>query len=343
MDYTKHVSVEKLADSEVRLTGSLPYELIAPYQKKAFKEIQKNFELPGFRAGKVPEHMLKTHFSDVTILHEGVEIFFKDQYEEMVKQLKVFPIDRPQITLKKVAPQNPVEFEITVAVIPDISLPDYARIIPTVTLETDQPVANEEELKKTIEELARMSGGDSFNEKEFSVDAINTEFIKKFGTFESVDDFKSKLKESIVKDKERQQKEKNRLAILEALVKEFPVELPKIFIESELDRMIRELHADIARHRISPKEYFERIKKTEEALRAEWRPQAIERVKIEMLLSEIAKKESIAPEQQSIDAEVHHILSHDSSLEKERVHSYVEHMMTNNATLDYLENLSKKK
>ncbi|HRH26200.1 MAG TPA: trigger factor [Candidatus Paceibacterota bacterium] len=343
MDYKKHITLEKLPNSEVKLIAEVPFKHIAPYKERALKDIKKNFELPGFRAGHVPDAMIKQHISNVAVITEAMDIFFKDEYEEIVKQLNIFPIDRPEITLTKIAEDNPICFEITVPVIPDIKLPDYKKILKDLKLEEESPTATDTEVANTIKELARGASGDkNFDMETFDVEKIDEAFIGKFGHFTSVQDFKDKIKESIEKDKERKGKEKRRLSILEAIDRQFTIELPTVFIESELDRMVRELYADIAKLNVTPKEYFERIKKTEAEVRTEWRPQAIERVRIEIVLTEISKQESIAPEESKLDHEVSHVLHHDKTLDKDRVREYVSHMMTNDAVLEYLEGLVKK-
>lgn len=344
IDYKKILKVTNIPDSEVRIVGEIAWTDIKPFFNKTKNEIISKFELPGFRAGKVPEHLIKEHLNDILVLNEAFEAFIKEEYEVIVKELALFPVDHPKISIKKLAVENPIEFEIDVAVIPKIALPDYKKILKTLSLEGESTDATKEEMHNTIVELGRavaQSKKEVFDDKNFNPDTIDTAFIAQFGDYSSVEDFKEKLSASIKKDKERKQKDKNRITMLEALVKEFKVEIPKIFIESELDRMLRELYNDIARLNVGPKEYFERIKKTEQEVRDEWRTQAIERVKIEMILSEIAKLESMTPEQHAIDHEVTHILDKDKSLDKNRLEEYVRHMMTNDKTLDYLESLVK--
>jgi FKBP-type peptidyl-prolyl cis-trans isomerase (trigger factor) len=344
MDYKKYIKTEKLPNSEVKLVAELPFKEIEPYKERALKDIKKNFELPGFRAGHVPDAMVKQHISDVAVLTEALDMFFKEQYEEIIKQLNLFPVDRPDISITKIAEGNPIGFEITIQVIPEIKLPDYKKILKDLKLEEDSTKATDEEVANTIKELARGASGDkNFDMEKFDVEKIDEAFISKFGQFASTQDFKDKIKESIEKDKERKNKEKRRLSILEAIDRQFTIELPAVFIDSELDRMVRELYADIAKLNVTPKEYFERIKKTEAEVRTEWRPQAIERVRIEIILTEISKQESISPEESKLDHEVAHVLHHDSTLDKDRVREYVSHMMTNDAVLEYLEGLVKEK
>ena len=133
-------------------------------------------------------------------------------------------------------------------------------------------------------------------------------------------------------------KEKNRLAIIEKLVKESDIAVPELMIESEFIKMLAQFKDDIARAGLTYESYLSHIKKTEDDIRKEWRENAIKRAKTQLILAKIAKEEKIAPDEERVKKEVDHIISHHKDADRFRVRMYVENMLTNEMTLEFLEN-----
>lgn len=88
-------------------------------------------------------------------------------------------------------------------------------------------------------------------------------------------------------------KEKRRLKIIDALVKETKFELPKKLVDAELFHMLGHFKQDIEKAGIDWNKYLEQIKKTEEQIREDWRENVVSRAKTELILSKIAEKEKL--------------------------------------------------
>lgn len=88
-------------------------------------------------------------------------------------------------------------------------------------------------------------------------------------------------------------KEKRRALILEALGKETKLEVPKKFIDGEVEHMVHHFKHDIEKAQIDWNKYLEQIKKTEDEIKNEWRESVISRAKSELILTKIAEKENL--------------------------------------------------
>ncbi len=88
-------------------------------------------------------------------------------------------------------------------------------------------------------------------------------------------------------------REKRRLKILENLVKETKLDLPKKLVDAELLHMLAHFKQDVEKAGIKWDEYLEKIKKTEEEIREGWRENVVSRAKTELVLSKIAEKEKL--------------------------------------------------
>ena len=96
-------------------------------------------------------------------------------------------------------------------------------------------------------------------------------------------------------------KDKKRGTLLEKLVAETKVEMPKVVIESELDKMEGQFKGDIAHMGLQPNEYLKHIKKTWDDLRKEWNPDAVKRAKLQIVLQKIALEEKIEADKEEIE------------------------------------------
>jgi len=138
---------------------------------------------------------------------------------------------------------------------------------------------------------------------------FNDEFVKKLGKFESIEDFKSRLKENILNEKKLRNKDKKRAEVIEGVLKETKIDIPEILTESELEKMLLQLKTDVENAKMDFKTYLIKSGKTEEKLREEWKPSAEKKAKVQLILNEIAEKEKLHP----TDEEIEHECSADSS------------------------------
>jgi len=82
-----------------------------------------------------------------------------DIYLAIVKNEKLNVIGRPEVTITKLAPGNPVEFKIQTAVMPEITLPDYKNIASSVSVEKNAGDVSDKELNETLEQIKKGIAG----------------------------------------------------------------------------------------------------------------------------------------------------------------------------------------
>ncbi len=129
---------------------------------------------------------------------------------------------------------------------------------------------------------------------------VNDEFASKLGQ-KSVEDLKTLIHKNLSDDATKKDDQAYELAILEAAMKlTHYSDIPDNLVNEEVRRMMREFEARIVEEGGSFDEYLSHMKKTREALMLEITPQAIERVKIGLLLRAIVKKESITASEDDV-------------------------------------------
>lgn len=157
------------------------------------------------------------------------------------------------------------------------------------------------------------------------------------GQFESVDDFKAKVREHLAIEKEREVGAAHRAKITDKVIESSQMALPQILIDSEIEQMFAQMNEDLTRANLKMDDYLGHIKKTKEELTAEWTPAAEKRAQLQLILNEIAKVEEVKPDQAAMDAQVDQLLEQYKDADEARVRVYVASVMTNEAVMQMLE------
>ncbi|MBX4195908.1 hypothetical protein KW796_03090 [Candidatus Parcubacteria bacterium] len=315
----KHVDnlkVEKLPDSRAVVTGELTLEILSESRQSALKAINGRIKVPGFRAGNIPENVLVKQLGEMRILEEVAEVALAHAYGEIMREAKLSPIGRPEVSITKLAPGIPLEFKIAVTLEPEFILPDYKKI-------ARESVKTEETLIITDAEI----------------DAVLAEIMKqgwKPPTKEG-EDIRETVKKNLMEEKKYRAKEKRRITIIEALVKAAEIKIPQLLIDAELDKMVAQFKDDVVRHGMKWDEYLSSIKKTESDIRAEWKEKAENRAKSELIIDKIAGAEKLEPKTEELEHEAKHLLSHHPDADPLRVRMYVYQMLRTQKVLEFLE------
>ena len=347
----KDVKLSPLPERELEIIGTITSEKMAIMREKAIKKLKESIEIPGFRKGNAPDNLIVQKIGEGTLLEEAAEIALNEEYPNILDEHKIDAIGRPEITITKIGVGSDMEFKVKTALMPEVKIADYKKISSSSSnkVSKSEEVSDKEveDVIKTIRENiahekvhAEAGGGKEHNHREIQdsdLPEVNDEFVKSLGDFKDVDDFKSKIKENISKEKEIKAKDKKRTDTLEKIIEESTIDLPKIIIDGELDKMVAQFKDDIAHSGLSFDDYLKHIKKTEDDLRVEWKDTAIKRAKSQIILNEIAKKESITPSEDEVKKEMENILSHYKDADRFRVRMYVETFMTNELVFKFLE------
>lgn len=349
-DYYKNIKKSSQPGSHILLEGEIPADILSTAHANAVKAAHASIEVPGFRVGKAPEHIARQHMNEAALLDRAAEDVLREEYPHFIEHHQIKPIDHPRIQITMLALGNPLGFKITIPVMPDIKLPDYKTIAKSenknkksLSPVTDKDIDTSiEEIRKSYahDEHHRLNPNDTeHTHGELPLPEVTDEFVKKLGDFKDVKDFREKLSSGIAQERERQHKEKHRIATIESIIKAFSIDLPSILVESELDRMMQELSERITGAGMKVSDYFAHINKKEADLRAEWKTEAEKRVKTDIILLEIARAESLKPEEKLVDEQTKQLLTMYKDADPAKTRSYVEHLLTNDKVLTFLETL----
>ena len=316
--------------------GEVPYSAVEPYRAQALHHIAEHLELPGFRPGKVPADMALKKVGELAVLEEAVELFVKDFYIELIEAHKVEAVGRPDIRVTKLAAGNPVGLTVRATVYPEVILPkNWKQLYEKIPLEPALP-ASDEEVAKTLEDLRQS------RKKDEIAPELSDEFAKSVGAFDNLEHLKTQIHKGIGEEKSRKARDARRGKIIEALLQKSTLSVPRIFIESELEKIMSQMREDIARMGMKFEDYLKHSNKTEDGVRNEFREQARKRAQLQLLLNKIATVEKLEADETAVATEIKHAMEHFPDANPELVKIHIETVLKNELALKLLEGENKK-
>ncbi len=328
--------LKKLEGGEVSIVGEIPAEQFANYRPQAVKNITEHIEIPGFRRGKVPENIIIQKIGEEKILYEMAELALKHSYPALLAEHTIDPIGSPNISITKIAKGTPLGFTITVAVVPEVKLPDYKKIATEIVTEKEETVeVSEKEISEATENIRKQVTQQTKSSGALPV--FDDEFVKKLGNYTNVGDFTAKLKDHLVHEKTDRARSKKRMKIIDHILAGTEITVPRIVVEEEINKMVAQFKGDIVRMGTRFESYLKHTGKTWEDMRKEFAPDAEKRSKIEFILHSIASQEKITPSPEETEKEITHILKHHKDADPLRARAYVTNIITNEKVLRFLE------
>lgn len=336
-----NIVISNQEHSTTQITGLIAWSELEPYYKKRLDTITQNIELDGFRKGHAPTSAVEEKVGKMEVLSGAAQDVLGDIYPAIVLENELKIIGYPQISITKMAYGSDLEFAITTAVMPEVTLGDYKTIAADANKQELVVEVTDEEFDTAVEQVTNMyahtvQGADE-QEQEGVSPELTDELVSKLGDYSSVDEFKTKFREEMKERKTNEERAKNRESMINAIAEQSTFELPEVLIDSEKEKMIAAVKDDISRMGLEYNTWLEHSGKTEEDMRKEMHDDAIARARADVVLKTIAQQENIAPDTEKVDTQVSAIQGVHKDVPEENIRSYVENIYLNEAVLEYLE------
>jgi trigger factor len=121
-------TVEQLSPSRVKITVEVPFSDLKPSMDKAYAEVAKSINIPGFRRGKVPPVVIDQRFGRGVIIQEAFNNSWQHFYGAAVTENKLSPLAQPDVEVTKLEDGDVIEFTAEVDVRPEFELPDFSTL-----------------------------------------------------------------------------------------------------------------------------------------------------------------------------------------------------------------------
>lgn len=119
------VSTQSIENSQAILHIEVEPQEMEESLNKAYYRLVKGIDIPGFRKGKAPRHVLERYVGKEELQREALEHLIPQLCNQVIEEQKMEVIAQPQIEILQV---DPVVFKSTFPLCPQVELGDYQHI-----------------------------------------------------------------------------------------------------------------------------------------------------------------------------------------------------------------------
>jgi trigger factor len=139
--------------------------------------------------------------------------------------------------------------------------------------------------------------------KEKVLPALDDEFAKSVGAFETLEALRAEMRAGLVRRREQENRRGLESAAVDAALAEHPFEVPETLVRRQVGSQIEHMREHMRRQGVDP----DRLPWDYQKMLEELRPGATKAVRRSFLLEAIAEKEGLVPDDALVDAEVERI------------------------------------
>ncbi len=171
---------------------------------------------------------------------------------------------------------------------------------------------------------------------------LDDEFAKDVSEFDTLKELKESIKEKQQKQNDDKAKYETQDAVMKAVCEDIKVEIPSGMIETEIDNMLRDIEQRLSYQGLKLDQYLQMMGKTQEEMRKEYEPQAIEGIKSRLAIGAVIKAEKIEATDEEIDEKLKEMAKNygkeknEEFLKNENVRNYLKEGLASEKAIDFL-------
>ena len=155
------------------------------------------------------------------------------------------------------------------------------------------------------------------------------------------------IKKDLKAQKEKEADDKVTNQLLTAVTDASTVEIPEVMVEAETENMLEDFKNRLAQQGIDYNMYLQMVQQEESSIKAEMAKDAYNKVKVRLVLTQIAKQEGIEVSEEEVEAEYNSIAAQ-YRMDVEKVKEYIDAASISydvrlRKALDVIKAASKKK
>ena len=118
-------SIVRNEKNEVVFTIEISPEEFSRAMMEAYKKTKNRFQIPGFRKGKVPYHMVKQFYGESVFYEDAIDIVVDPAYRKAVEEHDVDVVSRPALDILEISAEKGLVYTVTVTEKPEVTLGQY--------------------------------------------------------------------------------------------------------------------------------------------------------------------------------------------------------------------------
>ncbi len=169
------VQVQEIEPCKRQLVVEAPESEVAAAWEAAYGRIQREARLPGFRRGKVPRSLVRSHFAD-EVRRAVAEELIPDVYRRALDETRLHPVEDPQVQDLQLEEGQPLRFTAVVEIKPAIALGAYRGVTvthapkPVTDADVDAALQNLAERHAALVPVARPAGAGDFVVVDYTIE-----------------------------------------------------------------------------------------------------------------------------------------------------------------------------
>jgi len=371
-------------ETTAELSIAASVEELNKFKAKVLKDLAPNVKVAGFRTGHVPPEVVEKNVNYNRLQTEFLDYSMTSLYAAAAKSENLKPVASPKVSVKKFVPFTELEFDLEVACVGEIKLPNYKKIkVPkaeakVLAKDIDEVIKNLQTRaaeKVDVDRSAKMNdqviidfngrdpkgepvsgasgkdyplalGSNAFipgfepelvglkagDSKEFTITfpkdygsatlqnkkvtfsvtvnkvqelnepVVDDAFAASIGPFKKLDELKADIKKQLLAERQEVATRAHQEAVVKAVADKSTAAIPDALVEEQLDRMEEEEKQNLIYRGQTWEQHLEAEGVTPEKHREQKRSGAAERVKVGLVLSEIAAQEKLSISTEELDA-----------------------------------------
>ena len=171
---------------------------------------------------------------------------------------------------------------------------------------------------------------------------LDDEFAKDVSEFDTLKELKEDIKKKQQKQNDDKAKYETQDAVIKAVCENVKVDIPSGMVETEVENMLKDIEQRLSYQGLKLEQYLQMMGKTQEEMKKEYEPQAIESIKSRLMLEAVIKAEKIEATDEEIDEKLKEMAKNygkendEEFLKNENVRNYIKEGLTSEKALEFL-------
>ncbi len=140
--------------------------------------------------------------------------------------------------------------------------------------------------------------------KEKELPALDDEFASEVSEFDTLEEYKKDIKETLTIEKEKAAREAKEAAVIDAIIADSEMDIPEAMVTTQQKQMIDEFAQRMQMQGFSMEQYFQFTGASLDKMMEQVKPQAETRIKSRLVLEAVAAKEGIEATEEDYEEEI---------------------------------------
>ncbi len=184
--------------------------------------------------------------------------------------------------------------------------------------------------------------------KERRLPALDDELAQQVGRGQTLSELRQEVHDELQEAAHLADEQRFENDVLKALDERMEAEVPEALIDREVSRRVRELELRLQEQGVKMDRYLEYTNTSLDVLKAEQRPQAVQKVRLELALETVAEREGLTVSDVEVEEAVTNALAEDDHAghrhadlrTADPVRAYFRHQLLMRKTIDYLSSVA---